>query len=222
MTERTKSNTIAAAEKLRGLIFSGELAADSNHLETELAERLGMSRTPVREASLMLAAQGLLQVQPRKGVRITAISAQDMAQIYEVLTELECLAVRRAAQAGLSSADLEPLGACIEQMEYAIASEDRLGWSTGDEAFHTELVRLGGNAHVEEIVRHYNDRVRRARAITLQMRPLPVKSNHDHRAVYEAILAGDGTSAEAVHRAHRTHAREMLTDLLRQSDLRGA
>jgi len=87
-----RSATYVAMHNIRQLIFSGDLVADSNHLETELATRLGMSRTPVREATLMLQAQGLLEVQPRKGIKIKSISVQDMADIYEMLTALECLA----------------------------------------------------------------------------------------------------------------------------------
>jgi len=95
---KQQSATHTAMHKIRQLIFSGDLVADSNHLETELATRLGMSRTAVREATLILQAQGLLEVQPRKGIKIKAISVQDMAEIYEVLTELECLAAKRAAE----------------------------------------------------------------------------------------------------------------------------
>ena len=219
MAGRSKSNTVAAAEKLRGLIFSGELEGDSSHLESELAERLGMSRTPVREASLMLAGQGLLQVRPRKGVKITSVSAQDMSEIYEVMTELECLAARRAAEMQYSAGDLQALGDSIDAMELAIKSEDRHAWADGDERFHLELVRLGGNGHIEDIVQHYNDRIRRARNLTLQLRPLPVRSNQEHRALYDALLEGDGVKAEQVHRAHRTYSRNLLTEILEQHGL---
>lgn len=218
MGGRTKSNTIAAMEKLRGLIFSGELAPENNYLESELAERLGMSRTPVREASLMLAGMGLLHIQPRKGVRINGITAHDMSLIYEVLTELECLSVRRAAQAGYNKADLAHLYGCIDAMDAAIAKDDRQAWAINDEAFHDELVRLGDNLHANQIVRQYNDRVRHARNLTLDIRPLPVQSNQDHRAVCEAIFRGNVKEAEEVHRTHRAYARVMLTDLLMQQE----
>jgi len=181
MGGRTKSNTIAAMEKLRGLIFSGELAPENNYLESELAERLGMSRTPV-------------------------------------LTELECLSVRRAAQAGYNKADLAHLYGCIDAMDAAIAKDDRQAWAINDEAFHDELVRLGDNLHANQIVRQYNDRVRHARNLTLDIRPLPVQSNQDHRAVCEAIFRGNVKEAEEVHRTHRAYARVMLTDLLMQQE----
>ncbi len=220
MNKREKSNTLAAIEELRGLIFSGELAADSNHLESELATRLGMSRTPVREATLVLAGEGLLEVRPRKGVRICAISAREMSEIYEVLTALECLAARTAALAGHPQSKLASLEGCILKMEQATKIDDRVAWSKADEDFHNALISLGGNAHLQRIVLNFNDRVRRARNLTLHMRPLPTKSNDDHRALYEAILRGDGDTAEAVHRAHRTHTRELLTAILEKHGLK--
>ena len=88
----TKSNTQQAQERLRDLIFDGDLAAGTDHLETELADRLGLSRTPIREALVALEAQGLVDIRPRKGVRIRPVSPSDMAEIYDILTELEALA----------------------------------------------------------------------------------------------------------------------------------
>ena len=193
MLEAPKQKTITtqAMEQIRQLIFDGELAAGSDHLESELADRLGMSRTPVREATLMLAQQGLLEVRPRKGVRIATLSLKDMEEIYAILTELESLAAEEAAEKGYSETDLADLKQAIEAMEDALEREDREAWAIADDAFHTELVRLGGNSRVQSIVSMMSNQVRRARAMTLYIRPLPVKSNEDHRAVFDAIRKGD-------------------------------
>lgn len=214
------SATHVAKQEIRQLIFSGELVADSNHLETELAARLGMSRTPVREATLMLQAQGLLEVQPRKGIKINAMSIQDMADIYEVLTELECLAARRAARAGFANKQLQVLRATIKDMDLALADDNREAWAKADEAFHCELVRLGGNKHIESIVKMINDQIRRARSITLNMRPSPTKSNKDHRKLCQAILKGDAKMAADIQRQHREHAKDMLISILNNAGLK--
>lgn len=202
------------------MIFNGELAAGSNHLESELAERLGMSRTPVREATLMLEGQGLLEVRPRKGVRILPVSPDDMREIYDVVTELESLAAERAAERRPDDAALAELTAAIEAMEAALEQEDREAWAAADDRFHTELVRLGGNSRIMTIVAMMADQVRRARATTLYMRALPVKSNADHRGVLEAIRKGDAEAARRIHRTHRTHAGKVLTELLETHRLR--
>ena len=221
MLEAPKPKTITtqAMEQIRQLIFDGELAAGSDHLESELADRLGMSRTPVREATLMLAQQGLLEVRPRKGVRIATLSLTDMEEIYAVLTELESLAAEEAAEKGYVDEDLAALKQSIEAMEQALDREDREAWALADDAFHAELVRLGGNSRVQSIVSMMANQVRRARAMTLYIRPLPVKSNEDHRAVYDAIQKGDAARAREGHRSHRQHAREVLIELLKKHKL---
>lgn len=218
-TERTLSNSQRAVKELRALIFTGELAPGSDHLESELAERLGMSRTPVREASLTLEAQGLLEMRPRKGVRISPISVEDMREIYDVLTQLESLAAERAAQAGYNEDDLRALGQSITDMTDAIDRTDLETWATADEAFHRELVTLGKNKRVVTIFETLSDQVRRARAVTLHARPLPTKSNDDHMAVYQAILARDADTARERHFQHRKHAKQVLVDLLEKLGL---
>lgn len=173
-----------------------------------------MSRTPVREAVLILSQQGLVQVRPRRGMRVCAISPQDMGDVYDVLTELESLAAQRAAEQGYHSGDLKVLRRAIDDMDAALAAEDREGWAEADAAFHRELLRLGRNPRLETLAALMEDQVRRARAVTLYMRPLPVKSNADHRAVLEAIAAGRAHEARSRHRTHRLAARDMLVGLL--------
>ncbi|SEN95370.1 transcriptional regulator, GntR family [Pseudorhodobacter antarcticus] len=212
--EKPLSNAASAVDSLRALIFDGSLAAGSDHLESELALRLGMSRTPVREAVLTLAAQGLLDVRPRKGVRILPVSPADMREIYDVLTELESLAAADAARRNHSPAALQPLAQTILDMDTALTAKNREAWADADDRFHTELVRLGGNSRIIMIVGMMADQVRRARAVTLYMRPVPSQSNADHRGVLEAIRNRDPKAAERIHRAHRIGAKEMLTELL--------
>ena len=219
LSEKPPSNSQRAYQALRDMIFSGELAPGSDHLESEMATRLGVSRTPVREAALMLESQGLLELRPRKGVRILPVSPDDMAEIYDVLTELECLAARNAAEKRLTDKNLQTLTNAIESMELAVSAGDLEQWAQSDDAFHRELVRLGGNSRVTAIFEMMNDQVRRARAVTLFMRDMPVQSNEDHRQVYEAIKAGDAKRAGEVHRSHRQNAKQMMLDLLQKHRL---
>lgn len=211
---KAMSNTQRAVEELRTLIFTGELGAGSDHLESELADRLGMSRTPIREAALMLEAQGLVEMRPRKGLRVLSLSPSDMRDIYEVLTELESLSAENAARYGYSETDLAVLAKAIDDMDRALAKEDLEGWAAADDLFHAELVRLGKNSRVEAIAGMMVDQVRRARAMTLHMRPAPIKSNTDHRGVFEAIRSGNPADARRIHYAHRTHAKKMLLGFL--------
>ncbi|QBF29949.1 GntR family transcriptional regulator [Thalassococcus sp. S3] len=216
---KPKSNTQRAVEELRQLIFSGELPAGSDHLESELAERLGMSRTPVREAALTLEGQGLLELRPRKGVRILPVSADDMRDVYDVLTELESLAAENAARHGYAEADLVELSRAMTDMDRALETRDLEAWAEADDRFHAELVILGGNSRVIGIAAMMSDQVRRARATTLYMRPLPTQSNDDHRGVLSAIRAGRPEDARTLHRAHRQQAKAMIIGLLEKHKL---
>jgi len=220
LTDKALPTSKRALNELRTKIFDGELAAGSDHLESELAALLNMSRTPVREAVLMLEGQGLLELRPRKGVRILPISPDDMSEIYDVLTELESLAAEQAAKARYPDKELEPLLACITDMENAIGASDLEAWSDGDGRFHQELVRLGGNSRVINIVSMMRDQVRRARRTTLFMRPLPTKSNQDHRLVYNAIKNGEADNARKYHRAHRREAQKIIVGLLHKHRMR--
>lgn len=208
------SNTDFAIQKLREMIFSGELAAGSDHLETELARKLDVSRTPIREAVLLLSSQGLLTVRPRKGVRIASISVSDMQEIYQILTELESLSAYLAAKKNYKKNELIDLASAIDAMDHALNRSDREAWAIADDKFHGTLLELGGNSRVLRIVGMMADQIRRARSITLHIRPLPLKSNDDHRAVYEAILQGNAEAARTLHHEHRQYAGAMLVTFL--------
>lgn len=215
----SETATARATEALRALIFSGALPPGSDHLEAELAQRLGLSRTPVREALTRLEGQGLVSIRPRRGARIVGLSPADMNDIYEVLTTLEAAAAGRAAQRALSDADLQPLQRAIDAMDAALDANDLEAWAEADDAFHLALVAASGNARMVEAAQLYADQVRRARMMTLRLRPPPTRSNNDHRAVLAAIKAGDARAAAGLHERHRDGARLLLTDLLRAHQL---
>lgn len=117
----TRTNTQIAVDALGMLEFAGALSADCNHLEGELAAGLDLSHAPSREATLMLKAQGLSKVHPRKGIRIASISEQELNDTYEVLCEPECLSVTNVANAGYTEQDLEHFNRCIENMIGTVA-----------------------------------------------------------------------------------------------------
>lgn len=210
----TASQTERAVDIIKEKILANELSAGSNHLESELADLLGMSRTPVREALLMLEAQGLVEIVPRRGVRIVPLSARDMEEIYQILTELEALAAAEVASRRLDETELSDLREYLEKMEEALEADDRSAWAEADDQFHRQLVALAGNRRLEQIVQTYWDQVHRARLLTLHIRPAPHKSNRDHRALLDAIIRGDAETARRIHREHRIEACKLIVSLL--------
>jgi DNA-binding GntR family transcriptional regulator len=142
-----------------------------------------------------------------------------MEEIYEVLTELESLAAAKAATRNLSNAHLAVMSQAITNMDIALAQDRREDWSVANDVFHSELIRLGGNERVRAIAKMLSDQVRRARLVTLYMRPTPTKSNDDHRHIVEAIRAGDPDRAREAHRKHLMAVKEELIKLLERHHL---
>lgn len=210
------SQTQRATTVLRDMIVSNQLPAGASYLESELADMLGMSRTPIREAAMVLEAQGLVEVRPRRGIRILPLSAQDMREIYQILTELEGLAAEQAAARKLTRAEVKAVEKTLAEMEAALETDDRESWAAADKRFHQLLLALSANRRLEALVESYNDQVHRARMLTVRLRPSPVKSNRDHRALFEAIKAGDRRRARALHTAHRKEAMKLIIDLLQK------
>lgn len=209
-----KGQSQRALAALREMIVTNRLPPGSTHLEAELAEMLGMSRTPVREAAVILAEQGLVEVRPRRGLRVLPLSARDMQEIYAILTELESLAAFEAARARPDAAALAPLRAQTAAMTAALDRGDRRAWAEADDAFHAGLVALAGNRRLAGVVATMADQARRARFLTLSLRPAPYASSEDHRRLVEAIARGDAEDARSIHRAHRLSAMETMLGLL--------
>jgi len=216
---RQLTATQRAAAEIRELIFSGELVADSNHLESELADRLGISRTPVREATLMLQASGLLEVQPRKGVRISAITVEDINEISFVLSELKCLAVRLAAERGYSEEELKPVSIRIDALEEAKNNNQKETWARAKINLLEVLVDLSGNKRIAEVVTRYSDQLRRVWRIVIRMDTIPEHSIAAYRDLYSAILAGDASSADKILRLCYEQDREFLMNIFKKSNL---
>lgn len=206
------TNTQVAVEMIKKLIFESTLEPGSSHLEAELADRLGMSRTPVREALLILAAEGLLEVQPRRGVKIYSTSPSDWQDIYQLVTELEAFSASLAARKNHPESDYERIEQAIADMDAAYDVDDREAWGTADVQFHEEIVRLGGNGRVGKIVELNRNLLKRSRSLLLYMYPIPPHSNGEHRAILDAIKQGHCERARTLHAAHRIRA-EMSLDL---------
>ncbi len=200
-----------AYKAIRQRILDAEWAPGHQALEQDVALALGISRTPVREALMRLQNDGLVQVVPRHGMRVLPVSAADMREIYEILTALECLAVEILARSRPSALVLKPLVDATKLMDKALKAGDLDAWAAADETFHAQLVDLAGNRQLQATVMNYWDRAHRARMVTLRLRPKPVVSTQEHRALVERLAAGDADGAARVNRDHRQRAsRELL------------
>ena len=142
-------------------------------LEQEIAEDLGVSRTPMREALIRLSQEGLVELIPRRGFRVVPVVATDMKEIYDVLTALESMAAELLAQRGPSEEELAEMEQATNDMETALEQDDLEAWAAADERYHTSLIELCGNQRLAALASTVRDQGRRARMVTLRLRPKP-------------------------------------------------
>lgn len=204
---------------IRQRILDNVYPAGHRALEQELADELGLSRTPVREALLRLQAEGLLELIPRHGARVLPVSATDMRQIYEVLTALESMAAEIVTRRRPTAAELKPLSGASRDMTNALKADDLEAWARADEHFHRHLLELAGNTVLIQTVQQLWDRAHRARMVTLRLRPRPVHSTREHNAIVEAMRAGDPDATVRLYRAHRQRASVELLAILETAGL---
>ncbi|MFO1278116.1 MAG: GntR family transcriptional regulator [Burkholderiaceae bacterium] len=209
-----------AYEWIRRRILDNVWPPGHRALEQEVALELGMSRTPVREALVRLQNDGLVEVVPRHGMRVLPVSPQDMREIYEVLTALECMAAEIVARRKPGDAELQTLTQATADMDEALARDDLEAWAAADERFHVSLVELSGNRALANTVWNYWDRAHRARMLSLRLRPKPVNSTHEHMQMVERLRAGDVAGAAAVTRAHRERANQELVAIFERFKLK--
>ena len=209
-----KSLGEVAYEQIKRRILDNEYQTGHQALEHEVAEDLGMSRTPVREALIRLKHEGLVELIPRRGMRVVPVVAEDMKEIYEVLTSLESMAAELLARQQPDAKTLAPLRTATEDMEVALRDDDLDAWAAADERFHRALIDLCGNRRLASMANTVRDQGHRARMVTLRLRQKPIASADEHERVLNAIESGDWRTARDVHYAHRKRASDELTDIL--------
>ncbi len=178
----------------------GELIDDGRE-----AERLGMSRTPVREALLLLESEGLVEMLPRRGVRVVPLTRSDIQEVIVLLTALEIAAVELLAETHPSAATLQPLTDACEAMDIALESDDPDEWLEADETFHQSLLILSGNRHIAETGIRYREKIRRGHFVASRLLPRSrrVQSTAKHKALIELLLSGSPKDAATAHRDQR-------------------
>jgi DNA-binding GntR family transcriptional regulator len=214
---RAPRSTETVYARLKQKILDNHYPPGAQILESEVAAELNASRTPVREAFVRLEQEGLLEIVPRHGVRISALSPDDMREIYEILMSLEPTAVELLAARRPDRAQVLPLIEACDAMEASLAGEpDLAAWAAADEAFHLNLAQLCGNRRLAAMIMQVWDQAHRARMFTLSLRSPPKQSTAEHREVVDAILAGDGERARDLYHAHRRRGGKELTDIIQR------
>lgn len=181
----------AAAERLRTLIIEGDLAPGARLNERELSERLGVSRTPLREAFRMLAADGLLVQLPNRGAQVVSLSPEDVRHAFEVMASLEGLAGELAA-ARVTDADLDDLKALQGDLEKAHRRRDLPGYYRVNRAIHDRLNLIAANPVLAQTYRTLNARLHALRFRSNLNGAKWDRAVAEHRSMLSALAARDG------------------------------
>jgi len=174
--------------QIRAMIIDGELAPGSRLVEGQLAERLGVSRNPVREAIRSLEATGLVDVIPRKGAYVCVIDHTEVRQIQELRVLVEGHAAEMAAR-GRTDEDLDRLSECLERGRASSLAEDYPSASDWHRDFHFAIVRAAGNPFLTPILdplRHRTELV-----FTMVVNERGRIAWDEHEAIYESVKAQD-------------------------------
>lgn len=196
---------------LRAALIAGELRPDVIYSAPTLAAQFRVSATPVREAMLDLAKEGLIEVVRNKGFRVTALSPRDLDEYTEIRALIEVpMAVRVARTADRDALEaLRPVAAAIVR---AAEARDLIAYLESDRQFHLGLLRLTGNDRLVETVGDLRKRSRLYGLDNLAARGILVASAREHEEILDLMIAGD---AEGVARAmgeHLGHIRSLWAE----------
>ncbi|GES11312.1 GntR family transcriptional regulator [Acrocarpospora macrocephala] len=194
------------AQALRGALVAGEMRPGVVYSAPVLAAQFGVSATPVREAMLDLAKEGLVEAVRNKGFRVTEMSERDLDEITELRQLIEVPTVARLADPA-RAAEFERLRPLAREIVTAAVRGDLLTYVNADLRFHLELLGMSGNAHLVEVVRDLRGRARLYGLKGLADRGVLANSAHEHLDLLDALSRGDGTAAEHIMNHHIQHVR---------------
>ncbi|MET9801588.1 GntR family transcriptional regulator [Streptomyces sp. NPDC006368] len=210
-TQERLSDRVAHA--LRAALISGELRPGEVHSAPGLATRFGVSATPVREAMLELAREGLVEPVRNKGFRITEVSERDLDQYTQLRALIEVPTVGAVTGSSVTDAatrrQLEALRPVAEEIVTSARDHDLIGYLDADRRFHLSLLSLSGNDRLVETVGDLRKRSRLYGLTALDERGLLVASAREHHELLDLMVAGDAAGAEACMARHLGHVRSL-------------
>ncbi len=198
-----------ATQRLRDMIVEGQLAAGEWINETELCQQLNISRTPLREALKILAAEGLVELIPRRGAHVAQLSKQEMVDLFEALSGIEGMAAELAA-IRMSAVDLKRLRGLQARIEQEHEARNRLEYFHENHILHEVIVGLSGNSALVEIHARLIARVRRARYQAILSETRWSEAVQEHAQILAAFESRDAGLAGRLMRQHVAHTGDVV------------
>jgi len=192
-------------EQLREAILKGELKPGERIIEKDYADRLNISRTPIREALRKLETEGFVEYIPRKGVVVKSFNVNDIKEIYEIRKVLECFAVRKAIE-NIDDSSMEKLKATVEQMYLLEEQGDIKGVFEICQEFNEVIFNATGMPRLVDIINTLKEFIERFRRVTMSKSYRRLEAIKEHKGIYEAIIERDIEKAEKLVYEHLTNS----------------
>lgn len=200
-------------EELRSLILTGKIKPGTRMMEIELAEDMGVSRTPIREAIRKLEKEGLVVIEPRKGAYASEVSVKDMEDILEVRANLEGLAAYLAAER-MTDSEKKALEEIKQRFKQAVAEGNMSDMISYDTKFHHMIVESSRNNHLIHMVEQLQELVLRFRYIYYKDFKRAEDMIPEHKRIFEEIANGNGANA----RFEAFNHIDKLMDMIKHDD----
>ncbi|PNW57483.1 UNVERIFIED_CONTAM: transcriptional regulator [Euhalothece sp. KZN 001] len=215
---RSSSLYQQAYQTLRQRILNGEFSPEQRLVETQLAEELQVSRTPIRESLRQLQRENLITTDHKGGLIIPRLSPEDARQLYDCRLALELLAVQEACYLGTAE-QLKNVGAWVIRAETLLAIEDASEVTRSelleiDYSFHRAIAQSSGNDHLLELLVRVFDQMTLLRVQTTEKKPDVLEIRSEHRKIYEALLSRDVSVAQAAIKDHLEASKDRVASLL--------
>ena len=205
-------------EELRNLILSGEIKPGTRMMEIELADSMGVSRTPIREAIRKLEKEGLVTIEPRKGAYVSTISMNDIVNILQIRGTLEGLAATLAATR-IKEIELMKLKEASQAFDRAVEEGNTKEMISNDTLFHHIIVEASGNDLLIKMVTDLQEIVLRFRYLYYKDFKRAEKMPPEHANILRAIETGSGETARSAAEFHINSLRDMI--IMDSNDLFG-
>jgi len=199
----------SVVSRLRDLIIEGEMASGARLAERQLCDSLGVSRTPLREALKVLAAEGLVELLPNRGARVARLDESDIENMFEVMAALEALAGTLACSR-ISEAELAEIGALHYEMMAQYMRRALPDYFRLNQAIHAAIVAAAGNPILAATYHGLAVRIRRARYLANLSDERWQHAVAEHAAILDALRARDGTRLAQLLAEHLSNKSAVL------------
>ena len=199
---------------IRQAILTGELKPGERLMEIHLANKLGVSRTPIREAIRQLELEGLVIMVPRKGAQVASITEKSMTDVLEVRLALEKLAVELACKR-ISYSQKDELKEALEGFETAVGNRDASEIAKADEAFHNAIFSATGNMRLGQMVNNLAEQMYRYRFEYIKDEGGRERLVEEHKRIYDAVIKGDIETATKEISVHIKNQEDSIIQLIR-------